>query len=1016
MKKRAFVRRLLALATAAVMLLSAVPAMAAFRDTAGHWAEKTLTEWQEQGLIDGYSDGGFHPNASVTRAEFVKLLNSALNFTAESTISFTDVKENDWFYAEAAKAAAAGYAQGSNGAFRPELAITRAEAAAMIARAVSLTADEKRADAFTDAAAIPAWAKGSVGAAAESGYMNGYPDGTFGAGNYITRAEAVVTLDRVRKDVQSVTVEKAGTTLENETVTGNVVIAASVGEGNVTLKNMTIRGDLIVRGGGANSVYLDGTKVGGSVQMQKENVHLRLMGGTTLGSVEISQPCRITQDGSFKGALGTVVIDLEKASNREIQIEVPAERVEVLSRANVALNADVEKLVLGENAEGAQLEIKRGATVGELTADAKAKLTGSGTVSSLVVSANDVTVSGSLSVKKTETTDGAKEPTVSGGGSGSSGRVLKEITGIAPITVEVPYGTSRADALAALPAEITLNVKDGSTVQAAAAGWSWADGVTYSGTTAGNYTAATAFTVPSGYTYSGAKTAKATVTVKALDTSKFNAALTAAKAKLSEFTVVDNTADATDASKIYIVPDGTTADKVTKDVKFVLATDEVYAALKNAIDKANATQTFASQAACDSLTTEMTTAAADADNLISNPQTGTAYTNDYIKAQIKAWLDNGKADQNSKWAISDAAWPLKYDQEHNPTYQLPETTNEMQLSANTRGVVALTWTITTTGWEKYLSIADSSKDDVKSVSVIKAPDAPMEITFRVSAADYGEIGTYTATIGAPISVSTTQPSDAPRFAPITPNSIIGRVSGTSTVQINLNGAEAIKSVKITDENSNLITVSGHIPSESGDPHISIYDSGVESAAIDTTGLELTISIATGTVGGVWSPNNDTTPAYSPGKLKDISIKPSALELYPFGEKNPGWYLPTDTLRPNDIEVWVFKPVFTKVEPFTGVGTDTYDFRVYTQYMPKGATISVALAPTNITTSGSVDQNASAKKGTVTIDPKDGSIYCASFNKSDLAVDTYNIWCRLNATDWVQTNIQFTVSNSGNNTP
>lgn len=231
MKKRAFVRRLLALVTAAVMLLSAVPAMAAFRDTAGHWAEKTLMEWQEQGLIDGYSDGGFHPNASVTRAEFVKLLNRALNFTAESAIFFTDVKESDWFYAETAKAAAAGYAQGSNGAFRPEQTITRAEAAAMIARAVSLTADEARADAFADAAAIPAWAKGSVGAAAESGYMNGYPDGTFGAGNYITRAEAVVTLDRMRKDVQSVTVEKAGTTLENETVAGNVIIAASVGDG-----------------------------------------------------------------------------------------------------------------------------------------------------------------------------------------------------------------------------------------------------------------------------------------------------------------------------------------------------------------------------------------------------------------------------------------------------------------------------------------------------------------------------------------------------------------------------------------------------------------------------------------------------------------------------------------------------------------------------------------------------------------------------------------------------------------
>lgn len=999
MNKRTFVRRLLALTMAAVMLLSAVPAMAAFRDTAGHWAEKTLTEWQEQGLIDGYGDGGFHPNASVTRAEFVKLLNRALNFTAENAISFTDVKEGDWFYAEAAKAAAAGYAQGSNGAFYPEQAITRAEAAVMIARAVNLTADETRADAFADAAAIPAWAKGSVGAAAESGYMNGYPDGTFGAGSLITRAEAVVTLDRVRKDAQSVTVEKAGTTLENETVAGNVIIAASVGEGNVTLKNMTIRGDLIIWGGGANSVYLDGVKAGGSVRLQKENVHLRLMGDTTLDSVEISQPCRITQDSSFKGALGTVVIDLEKDSSKEIQIEVPAERVEVLSCANVALNADVEKLVLSADAEGAQLEIKRGATVGELTADAKAKLTGAGTVSSLVVSASDVTVSNSLSVKKTETSDGAKEPTVSGGSSGSSGRVLKEITGIAPITAELPYGTSEADALKELPAEITLNVKDGSTVQAAAAGWSLVD---YDGTTADNYTAETAFTVPSGYTYSGAKTAAATVTVKTLDTSKFNAALAAAAAKLSEFTVVDNAADATDASKIYVVPNGTTADKVTKDVKFVLATDEVYAALKNAIDKAKAAQTFASQAACDSLTTELTTAAADADNLISNPQTGTAYTNDYIKAQIKAWLDNGKADQNSKWAISDAAWPLKYDQKLNPTYQLPETTNEMQLSANTRGAVALTWTIAASGWEKYLSIVDSSEADVKSVNVIKAPDAPKEITFKVSAAyngtNYGEIGTYTATIGAPISVSTAQPSDAPRFAPITPNSIIGRVSGTSTVQINLNGAEAIKSVPESCDTE----IAGRTDTNLDYP-ISIATAKIDKVEKSDKGLNLTVTITTGTMGGVWMPDNDPL-AYYKGELQNISIGTSGFTLKTKAEGNPGWYLPDDNkddnkLRLNSMDVWVLRPAFTDVQTDQMGDSSQVKVTLTTQYMPENAYIRIALAPSSVE-SNAINANAIIKTA---------SLVSGETNKYEAVFDsltggtTYKIWCKLgNTYEWTDT--------------
>lgn len=138
MKKHTLLQRLLPLAMLAAMLLSAVPAAAAFRDTTGHWAEKTLDEWQDEGLIDGYGDGSFQPNGTVTRAEFIKLVNRTLGFTAESEISFSDVTERDWFHAEVAKAVTAGYAQGSGGLFRPNQPVTRAEAAAMLARAAGL--------------------------------------------------------------------------------------------------------------------------------------------------------------------------------------------------------------------------------------------------------------------------------------------------------------------------------------------------------------------------------------------------------------------------------------------------------------------------------------------------------------------------------------------------------------------------------------------------------------------------------------------------------------------------------------------------------------------------------------------------------------------------------------------------------------------------------------------------------------------------------------------------------------
>lgn len=514
MKKHTLLQRLLPLAMLAAMLLSAVPAAAAFRDTAGHWAEKTLDEWQDEGLIDGYGDGSFQPNGTVTRAEFIKLVNRTLGFTAESGIFFSDVTERDWFHAEVAKAVTAGYAQGSGGLFHPNQPVTRAEAATMLARAAGLAANEERADAFADAASIPTWARGSVGAAAEAGYMTGYPNGAFGALGSITRAEAVVTLDCVRRSAQKTVIEQAGTTLKNETVLGDLVIAESVGEGNVTLKNVTVLGSVIVKGGGANSVYFDGVRVGGAVRLEKEGVHLRLRGDTALERVEIGLPCRITRDSTFEGALGALVIDLAKESAKEIQIEVPAKRVELLSRTNVALNADVETLRIDRDAEGAQLDIKRGVTVGELSIDARVALTGSGLVVSLVVSVSGVTVSGSLTVEKTGTEDGAKAPTTSGG----SYVPVKIVTGAAAVPdVAVDYGTSEADAMGRLPGTVTLNVTENGTAGTVEAAVRWALDRAYSEDPRMDtvYTATGTVTIPDGCTYDGTLTVTASLTVTA---------------------------------------------------------------------------------------------------------------------------------------------------------------------------------------------------------------------------------------------------------------------------------------------------------------------------------------------------------------------------------------------------------------------------------------------------------------------------------------------------------------------
>ena len=188
------------LLSTAMTVSSVAPVFGASNDIFGHWAEFTITKWQNEGRIGGYEDGTFKPDRAITRAEFVRLLNSAAPtaFTSSASINFSDVSESDWFYADVAKAVGGRVASGfEDGTFRPGETVTRMQAAVFICNAKGLTPNEAAANNFTDAAQIPSWAKGAVGAAVAAGYLSGYPDGSFGGSKGMTRAEAVSTLDRV---------------------------------------------------------------------------------------------------------------------------------------------------------------------------------------------------------------------------------------------------------------------------------------------------------------------------------------------------------------------------------------------------------------------------------------------------------------------------------------------------------------------------------------------------------------------------------------------------------------------------------------------------------------------------------------------------------------------------------------------------------------------------------------------------------------------------------------------------
>ena len=173
-----------------------------FNDIKGHWAESTIKSFVDKGFIDGYKDSTFRPNNSMTRAEFVKLVNRVFGFTQKGEEQFTDVNKEDWFYDDICIGIKEGYIKGkSKDVFAPNDNITREEVAMILTNIMkNKDVNLDKLDSFKDGNKTSQWAQSSVEGAIEAGYMNGYEDQTIKASGSITRAEAVSMLSRVKKE------------------------------------------------------------------------------------------------------------------------------------------------------------------------------------------------------------------------------------------------------------------------------------------------------------------------------------------------------------------------------------------------------------------------------------------------------------------------------------------------------------------------------------------------------------------------------------------------------------------------------------------------------------------------------------------------------------------------------------------------------------------------------------------------------------------------------------------------
>ncbi|WP_168735883.1 S-layer homology domain-containing protein [Cohnella fermenti] len=172
----------------------------AFSDIDGHWASAGIRQAVSLGIVKGYPDGTFKPNAAVTRAEFTVMLMQALKPQQNGEeLTFADAAAiKAWARQAVAQAVQAGLVTGyEDGTFRPDDDITRVEMAAVLAKALKLVPEADAGTGYADDREIPAWAKGTVAAVQEAGLIVGKNGNTFDPVGKTTRAEAVTVLLRM---------------------------------------------------------------------------------------------------------------------------------------------------------------------------------------------------------------------------------------------------------------------------------------------------------------------------------------------------------------------------------------------------------------------------------------------------------------------------------------------------------------------------------------------------------------------------------------------------------------------------------------------------------------------------------------------------------------------------------------------------------------------------------------------------------------------------------------------------
>ncbi|MDQ1911337.1 cadherin-like beta sandwich domain-containing protein [Paenibacillus sp. GD4] len=335
------------------------------------------------------------------------MVNRVWGFKEKAEVKATDVNPSNWDHEPVAVALKAGYISGyEDNTIRPTNHVTRQEVAVIISNLLKLdTTKDAYLSKFKDGNLLPDWSKGAFGAVVSKGFFQGYEDGSLRYDSKITRAEAIVTLDRAG----SVTYDKAGTygpatgnetvkgnvivnapgvTLQNMRINGNLTLGEGVGEGDVNLNNVTVNGDTFVNGGGANSIHFkDAVLVKIVVNKRTGEVRIVAEGKTSVKDVDVQSNAKIDNSKATGKGFENVTLSDRLPEGSKISLLGNFENVAINSKGTAVdvPSGSIKNLTASDKSSNTALNLGKDAKISQLVLNARLSVKGEGTIEKATV-------------------------------------------------------------------------------------------------------------------------------------------------------------------------------------------------------------------------------------------------------------------------------------------------------------------------------------------------------------------------------------------------------------------------------------------------------------------------------------------------------------------------------------------------------------------------------------------------------------------------------------------------------